>query len=833
MVKRTREPLHNAARSAFQSENPPSRPYIVSHKFPGMQRLFRLTGIWLIILSMLNAQLVWAITEAESVGQAVRTNAGVGGLFKELEPLEQALDRGSLELDEMLFKLAFDAAEIERFVRADVRFQAYPGLLRGARGTLISRSGNALDQGILLARLLKDAGSEARIARGSLHDTDAKRLLEQMLGPASWPSAWAKTGRDPVEAWFRGRVNVETSSLRSDVERVLGSSLAAAEAIGPQVEGIADTRPVDDRLLEEVRNYYWVEHRLGPGDPWIAAHPAFGDAEPPSVEAEGYMADTIPSDLQHRVRIEVRMEKRLGSKVTEETLMPPWEKPAANAAYLPQTIGVLPYTGQTADSNQFLDTAAAEAELFVVTWNDSIAAGAQVFTLQGDALPMEALSPGGEFVKQVSDRGAMAVNALSGIGLSQQPQDEQLPAKRLERLWIEYTLIAPGGAETSMRRYLLDLDDQGRQLVHQQPVDEGRWLTEARAAMLQSRSLLVGTGPVNPAWLVQQLLESASAGRPTLLELERRASQSDPSIGPSVLNGLDNLPDTRWIQYLFATQTATGYGEKRAAYLHQPTMVSFNHGVRARGEGLRGYEQIDILFNARRVVERQGESWLPHPATAMLSGVLETRQEQLQVASRGGEGGASAFESLSQAAERFVRIAPDERSNLESLDFAPGAARAAQRELDAGYALLVPPVKGVDHWWRIDPGTGTATGMAIGAGGYGGATATEYIIYGGIIIGTLLMYYSFYSCFTSESGLALFCCLVDSWLTGIIIAALAFTAGVLSGAALGAVGAGMGAATAEVELVTAIINFIVLDGGSTVLSFTDFRIRACGSLTGT
>ncbi len=806
------------------------------HNHTRRRRGSSLVCIWLVAISLLNSQFVWALSEATSATQSIQTVSNVRGMLAQLEPLDNALDDGFLSLDDSVFELDFDAVSIAQFVQDSIRFQAYPGLLRSARGTLISRSGNALDQGVLLARLLKDAGFEARIAVGELQLDDANRLLGQMTGPGNWSASWSPSSRGRVEEWLNERASglPDADSVRSEMTGIAEEATALATQVHEAFEGIGSSdEHVHDRLVQESRDYFWVEYRLGPGDAWIEAHPAFGDAVAPSVEAMSYLADNVPADLQHRVRIAVKLEKRLGGALEEVDLMSAWERPAANAAYLPQTIAVLPYNGRAADSNQYLQTAASDAELFVVTWNDSIAPGAQVFTLQGDTLPLDALNPAGEFIKQVSDRAAMAVDALSGIGLSAEEDAERGPAKRLERLWIEYTLIAPDGSERETRRYLLDTDDEGNRLVHQQMVADSGWLNEARAAMLQSRTLLVGTGPVNPTWLTRKLVTTAKEGRSTLIELERRASDSDPSIGPSVLNGLDPLPDTRWIKYLFATHSSTGFGQDQAAYLHQPTLVSFNHGVRESGDGLRGYEQVDILFNARRVVELEAGRWASRPETAALAGVLETRAEQRQMEARGGAPGASAYRSLSQASGRLKAVRPDRPSDLEALDLSPGAMLAAQRELNSGYVLVVPSSGVVNHWWRVDPSTGTATGMAIGAGGYGGATAAEYIIYTGIIIGTLLMYYSFYSCFTSESGLALFCCLVDSWLTGIIVAALAFTAGMLIGTGLGAVGAALGTATAEVELVAAIVNFVFIDGASTAISFTDFRIRACGSLTGT
>ena len=804
--------------------------------------------IWLISACILHSQIAWAISESVNAVGSVETVSSVDGMFEQLAPLTSALDESKVDLEEKVFALNFDSAEIVRFVTDEIGFQAYPGLLRSAHGTLISQSGNALDQGVLLAKLLNDAGYEARVVQGRLSMEDAQRLLMQMKGPSTWPSAWEESGQSRVESWVRQKSGGIPSdeALGAEFDRIVGESVAAHDTIRAQVEAIVDrggSGSMVDRLVRESLDYFWVEHRLGPGDPWQSTHPAFAGAPPPSPEAQGYLADTIPANLQHRVRIAVKAETRSGGAIQVADLMTPWERPAANAAYRPQTIAVLPYNGQTADSNAYLETAATQAEMFALTWNEGLAPGAKVFTLEGDILPLDALSAAGGAFKRVSDKTSAATNALSGLGLSKAEQAEQAPAKRLERLWIEYSIIAPGGQVRTMQRHLLDLGEDGTRFVHQQPVSEQEWAPEARAALLQSRSLLAATGPVNPGWLTRALLDSASEGRATLRALEQRAAESDASIGPQILNGLDPLPDTRWIKYLFATHTSTGFGDSGVAYLHQPALVSFNHGVRKGQNGLRAYEQIDILFNARRVLELTGEGLISAPGTAALAGVMQTQAEYRQLQSRGAEIKNSAFQQLSGFAGEMLRISPTESAALAKSGMTPGALRAAERELSAGYALLVPRTSDVDYWWRIDPSTGTATGMGITSGGYGGVTVAEFLFVLGLVAGTLLMYIGFYNCFTGDdTGLALFCCLVDSWLTGIIVAAFAFVAAQATAAALlaleGTVAVGPGVTTLAAEyklteMVIAITNFILWDGGSAAISFTDFRIAACGTLTGT
>ena len=60
--------------------------------------------------------------------------------------------------------LGSDYKAIFAFVRDQIRYEAYSGVLREADGTLAARAGNALDRSLLLASLLGAAKIPARIA---------------------------------------------------------------------------------------------------------------------------------------------------------------------------------------------------------------------------------------------------------------------------------------------------------------------------------------------------------------------------------------------------------------------------------------------------------------------------------------------------------------------------------------------------------------------------------------------------------------------------------------------------------------------------------------------
>jgi hypothetical protein len=67
-------------------------------------------------------------------------------LMSAAEAMRSSIDRSAFDLDVLLDNTDYKAENIISFVKEEVGFEQYPGTLRGPLGTLMSRSGNALDQ---------------------------------------------------------------------------------------------------------------------------------------------------------------------------------------------------------------------------------------------------------------------------------------------------------------------------------------------------------------------------------------------------------------------------------------------------------------------------------------------------------------------------------------------------------------------------------------------------------------------------------------------------------------------------------------------------------------
>ena len=68
-------------------------------------------------------------------------------------------------------------------VATGIRFESYAGILRGARGTVLARGGNAADQAVMLADVLGANGYRVRFVRGNLAGGNLDTLIRSMYPP--------------------------------------------------------------------------------------------------------------------------------------------------------------------------------------------------------------------------------------------------------------------------------------------------------------------------------------------------------------------------------------------------------------------------------------------------------------------------------------------------------------------------------------------------------------------------------------------------------------------------------------------------------------------------
>jgi hypothetical protein len=194
-----------------------------------------------------------------------------------------------------------------------------------------------------------------------------------------------------------------------------------------------------------------------------------------------------------------------------------------------------------------------------------------------------------------------------------------------------------------------------------------------------------------------------------------------------------------------------------------PTVVVIDRGF-LPGQPPKGFSRIDIVDNARRAVRVDGDTLRWSPADALQVGVWETFMEGAPLLGVGDSqfNTQLAFDWARQQSIPLQVVVPQDTGVLPKLKLDAVSLANLRRNLDAGYAVIVPErmpdgLKQV-AWWRVDPASGQTLG--IGSDGRGQETSEYAITLESVLMsadlslpGTL---YSFHSCVSGGGSVG--CC---------------------------------------------------------------------------
>lgn len=694
--------------------------------------------------------------------------SGIDNLTAALEKTRAELNRASFEPSALVDSLDFDTDAAIVFVRDSIVYQPYQGTLRGVDGTLRAGAGNSLDQAMLLANLLKTAGLDARIVRGTLTEADALRLLRgtrqaapgnsldylqktlaanfgEAAGQAPQAVEWSKTGLAQEAGQL---VDAVTLALQS-----AGVSLAASDA--------------RDKWLPVAKQYFWVQYRDGPSQGWQDIHPAFASNPPPDgVKAEAFFQDSVPAEYQHLLTISAWVGQWLAGKIENHQVMSPWTRPVANLDA--QTIR---YRNSPSGLNQEnagdLSAVIANTRFLVPMFNDATAPGAMAFDLKGRVVDPMALGGNAGIFQTMGDMMATATGELMD-------REDNQPAMALDSMWLEFTFTAPGGEQTTYRRYLVA-----------PRADHGTDATGLLWPLLTSHSYQVNAGGQPLDYLAERYLVTAIDDQAWLTatigkfrEPGKRMVQPDASIPVDfpVLAQYRFMDDNP-----FAEAGVVSY---RAA----PSLVGL----------LRGYRNADTAFAAVDIVAnhlehlRVSENGLQQvPAAGLARGVWDTvlegvPQKALRVDASASASTVNVFEKAAGQDIPIKVLKAGVADSLAGFGLDANASAFVQADLDKGYLVVLPERLpegvGMAGWWRVDPVSGETLGMT---GDGRGQDVVEYLTeVVGIAFNMVQALQSLKKCDEQANDIAKMCCLVEANINN--VAGLGF--GSLLGATVGTAG---------------------------------------------
>ena len=446
-----------------------------------------------------------------------------------------------------------------------------------------------------------------------------------------------------------------------------------------------------------------------------------------SVEPIETYGHEIPESMQHRLKIEVFIEQKLGEQLHKHRVAGPWERPVANLHGVVLSYFNQPNTLDLQAIETGIGAALNKAKLFIPVLNGQ---PGTAFDLNGSTIDIEALKMdafGAAAVFQTAgSKAGDAANSLSAMAAAD--DEEKVDLMALTGHWIEYTLIRPGGGETTHRRMLMDRRGEANRNTGRL---ELRQLSEAdmRMALTVQQRFVVATGAYSEAYAVDQLLrrliDSAPAWRLIVNYLYG---------GEVQLSQIAELPPSA-IPHL-ALYRAFDMGPQelgaQIAYRASPSLIVLRDGLLPNE---RNFRSVDIVTNDRRVLLRGESGRLRlNPEMAVAIGVWETAIETLAL---------DNFGPGSDESNTFAVFDAAKQQGIQSQLLRPGTGTATtshtgldsdglehlMRDLETGHAVLIPEQVpaglALAGWWRVDPATGSTLGML--ANGRG-SEVTEYMV---------------------------------------------------------------------------------------------------------
>jgi len=711
--------------------------------------------IWTVIVALNCNGIAWA-----GSAQSLRSDknhvyhealATSNRIFELIQELRNEIDRKQFDVDDLAFELAGeDPASIVSWVRENIAFEQYVGLLRGPQGTLVSRAGNALDQAVLLAKILKDAAFDARIVRGQLRPEQSRHLLEAMLLPRSSAPPFGNldairhilaeiarvSGSEDPESLAASVFNPANVASKKNIQEVQRTTSQLMDLLQSSNFQLGDGLGLDS-LTDEASDYFWVEYRDSSSGPWVAAHPAIPERELEgfeSVKIDDIYVDSIPSELQHRVRVQVFVEQRRGANLSIAPITEAWERPAANLHGRAITFTNIPDEFSPDAAGNYA-TALEESTTFAPAFSGAVVALEKYFNLRGALIdPLVANNRAAGVFEKVGGAFGDAAGAIAG-------EENREDFAATTREWLEYTIVKPGGAEQVFRRDVFDrLSPEARQKGDIRL--DGDNLEAVRHSLVRQFTFMVSAGRFTEGMMLDLSLKKFLANAPLLrLNMLRASNPEYPvRISPEIMQQIQSYWSGHDLLYdLLDKGTPDGFLSYRSApslIVHeQDFFIAPNEMV---------FAGIDIVTNARRSFDVSGAKLLPSVETNVLLGVWETFNEGRvlppEVITRFGA--AEVFHAARRAKIPLLVIVPDQIEKIDELELSVLTKRHLKDDLIAGNVVVVPTapteISEAHAWWRVDPKTGQTIGM--GNSGRGTETTLYRIMLQGVgmaIISTL------------------------------------------------------------------------------------------------
>jgi hypothetical protein len=603
----------------------------------------------------------------------------------------------SFDVNRKADEIGNDPAALFTFVHDTINTQVYPGVLRGARGTLVAGAGNAWDQAMLLAELLRHHGRAVRFATGRLAPADATAIVDRMFADASRqrpPAAALPAVPDSIRtqgAALVARVNAAWLSAHADVVTALTN---AGLTLG-------DASPSDAVLNAEAADHAWVEYR--DGDRWIPLDPVARTRPGEAAAAASETMTEIADAHQHRVTIRFKLETRRGQTLKTTDLL----TCATTAAALDGTPAAIALEVEQGG------LAAWRARPILQVGERTL--GQRWFTEAGPIFGSGRSTIVGEASQQVGQLGSVT----EAFGGPPAPSAVEMTAA-----WIEVEFASPAGVTDTVRRDVFDRIGAAAR-------GEGRAATATLRPLARVGEIPAALNGVYGLAFTSGALDPAVVWEPLAAEKETIDQALSPGAVPQKASkGLRAVPRILWssaaaLHVLSRQLSAQLRSPSGPAVFYEATPrlaiasleivpAASNNGrptasiaLDLRRNGLRAVVKGASAADAARVNLARGvlDGAIEDAVVAQLAAALDPRPATVvSLLARARADGIAPVAWRGDAAVRGYALADDPRARLQAVANDTTAIVAAPR--------AVPSAAGARAgWWQIDLRSGEATAM--------------------------------------------------------------------------------------------------------------------------
>lgn len=685
-------------------------------------------------------------------------------IIQALTDLSAQLPQQYLSLDAVAEHNDYDENRIIKWVAKNIQYSPSPGYQLTPENALLTASGNALEQAMLLQNLLTQAGFEVRISRTVLDEETAVELLKQSF-VSSPVHKWQfdDVVRDEYlkkfavlygeeENAFLGRY-LELAALTPwGDSKLYKESRKLSETLYKAIENQGAWQFSDAPLrpwIEIAQDYFFVKYRLSPGDEWLQAHPAFVE-KAPIIETSTYFTEDISSQY-HQITFQAFITRQIDGQKTETIAVTPQIKRSSQQLFKRQ----LEFATAPSNFKEASDTNSLkllyESKYFVPIVDDAVDDDTRAFGLDGkDYAAKEVLGSTQQFMKAVTEKMSKSTSALGELSSQASEPTGGLNPESSSVLLDYYFLVgwtAPSGDSIQIKRFIYQRQEKER---NKSIVED----------ITQRLSLAAEPGILSPAAESNQQLNAQIS----VIQLMQKAIEQDFS-ETQTINQISqwskSQKDFRFNNTLALSQHPNN---DQQIFSSVPMLAVIWERQDYESEQLSGTTSFDYLINAAQVV-RIADNALTTDASATLAlGVWSTYSEALVQAKGGQDTAPPSRDELPRgivsAAGQFNKSITTNQgfeivtqaSHLVSrpqLSSSAKALLADELSKNPQYLFVLPkqrPESGYLAYYRID----NQTGETLGYSEFGrGISEVEYAK----MLGVAIAYYKYLQSLAKCTGM--------------------------------------------------------------------------------